>query len=101
MTILVQSSSITLSTLTPLCGLGIVEIDRAYAINVGADIGTTFTSVIAALASRGKGFIYSIQVSLAHLFFNIFGILFYFAIPISRKLPIGARPGQIATGRPN
>ena len=38
-TILVQSSSITLSTLTPLVGIGIVEIDRAYAMNVGADIG--------------------------------------------------------------
>ena len=63
-TILVQSSSITLSTLTPLCGIGVVEIDRAYSMNVGADIGTTFTSLIAALASTGSGFINSLQVSL-------------------------------------
>ena len=63
-TILVQSSSITLSTLTPLCGIGVVEIDRAYSMNVGADIGTTFTSLIAALASTGTGFINSLQVSL-------------------------------------
>ena len=39
LTVAVQSSSITLSTLTPLCGLGIVELERAYSMNVGADIG--------------------------------------------------------------
>ena len=63
-TILVQSSSITLSTLTPLCGIGVVDIGRAYSMNVGADIGTTATSLIAALASSGAGFVNSLQVSL-------------------------------------
>jgi len=89
LTVAVQSSSITLSTLTPLCGLGIVELERAYSMNVGADIGTTATSLIAALASTGSGFINSIQVSLAHLFFNLFGILLFFAVPVTRKLPVG------------
>ena len=50
---------------------------------------TTATSLIAALASTGSGFINSIQVSLAHLFFNLFGILLFFAVPITRKLPVG------------
>ena len=71
-TILVQSSSITLSTLTPLCGIGVVDISRAYSMNVGADIGTTATSLIAALASSGSGFINSLQVSLGKLFQKIY-----------------------------
>jgi len=41
------------------------------------------------LASTGSGFINSIQVSLAHLFFNLFGILLFFAVPVTRKLPVG------------
>ena len=50
---------------------------------------TTATSLIAALASTGSGFINSIQVSLAHLFFNLFGILLFFAVPVTRRLPVG------------
>ena len=57
--------------------------------NLSTCFRTTATSLIAALASTGSGFINSIQVSLAHLFFNVFGIVLFFAIPVTRKLPIG------------
>ena len=55
MTIAVQSSSIILAILTPICGLGIVSLERAYPIVVGCDIGTTFTGLLAAFANPGTG----------------------------------------------
>ena len=36
-----------------------------------------------------KGFRASMQVSMCHLFFNIFGACLWFVIPIMRKVPIG------------
>ena len=55
MTIAVQSSSIVLAILTPICGLGIVSLERAYPIVIGCDIGTTFTGLLAAFANPGEG----------------------------------------------
>lgn len=39
LTISVQSSSIILAILTPLCGLGMISLERAYPVTVGCDIG--------------------------------------------------------------
>ena len=41
MTILVQSSSIFTSTLTPLIGVGAITIERAYPLTLGSNVGTT------------------------------------------------------------
>jgi len=89
LTISVQSSSIILAILTPLCGLGMISLERAYPVTVGCDIGTTFTGLIAAFASPGAGFQRSMQVSLSHLFFNVIGACLWFVVPIMRQIPIG------------
>ncbi len=90
MTILVQSSSITTSTLTPLVGLGVITIERVYPITLGANIGTTVTGILAALSSDGTKLANALQVGLAHLFFNISGIIIWYSIPFMRKIPISA-----------
>lgn len=51
MTILVQSSSVFTSALTPLVGIGVLSIERMYPLTLGANVGTTFTSLLAALAA--------------------------------------------------
>lgn len=43
MTILVQSSSVFTSALTPLVGIGCLKIERMYPLTLGSNIGTTFT----------------------------------------------------------
>ena len=43
MTILVQSSSVFTSALTPLAGLGVISIERIYPLTLGSNIGTTTT----------------------------------------------------------
>ena len=51
---LVQSSSIFTSALTPLIGVGVVSLERAFPLTLGANIGTTATGILAALASSSN-----------------------------------------------
>lgn len=86
-TMLVQSSSITTSTLTPLVGMGVLRLEQMYPLTLGANIGTTMTGILAALVTEGTE---PLQVALAHLFFNITGILIFYPIPFMRKIPLYA-----------
>jgi len=86
-TIVVQSSSVTTSALTPLCGLGVIPLDKMLPLTLGANIGTTCTALIAALASmKFEG----LQIALCHLCFNLIGILIWYPIPAMRQIPLGA-----------
>ncbi|XP_068670863.1 sodium-dependent phosphate transport protein 2B-like [Montipora foliosa] len=87
LTMLVQSSSIFTSALTPLIGVGVVSLERALPLTLGANIGTTATGILAALASTsnlGK----ALQIAFCHLFFNISGIIVWYPIPYMRRVPI-------------
>ena len=88
LTILVQSSSIFTSALTPLVGVGVLHIKRMYPLTLGANIGTTVTAILAALAADADKLDITLQVALSHLFFNIAGILIWYPIPFMRKVPI-------------
>jgi len=84
-TILVQSSSITTSVLTPFVGIGALNLEQMFPLTLGANIGTTFTGLLSALVSDSVN---SLQVALCHLFFNISGILIWYPIPFMRNIPI-------------
>uniref|UniRef100_A0AAR2M2E8 Sodium-dependent phosphate transport protein 2A n=1 Tax=Pygocentrus nattereri TaxID=42514 RepID=A0AAR2M2E8_PYGNA len=87
MTFLVQSSSVFTSAMTPLIGLGVITLERAYPLTLGSNIGTTTTAILAALASPGDKLPAACQIALCHFFFNAFGILLWYPLPFSR-LPI-------------
>lgn len=88
-TIVVQSSSVVTSALTPLCGIGVLPLFKMLPLTLGANIGTTCTALIASLVSLKMG---AVQIALVHLLFNITGILVWFPIPPMRRVPIaGAR----------
>ncbi|NXF06405.1 NPT2A protein, partial [Smithornis capensis] len=87
MTFVVQSSSVFTSAITPLIGLGVISIERAYPLTLGSNIGTTTTAILAALASPGDKLASSFQIALCHFFFNISGILLWYPLPFTR-LPI-------------
>ncbi|XP_044220633.1 sodium-dependent phosphate transport protein 2A-like [Thunnus albacares] len=86
-TFVVQSSSIFTSAMTPLVGIGVISLERAYPLTLGSNIGTTATALLAALASPGNKLAAAIQIALCHLFFNVFGILLWYPLPFTR-LPI-------------
>ncbi|XP_074525161.1 solute carrier family 34 member 2b [Halichoeres trimaculatus] len=87
MTFIVQSSSVFTSAITPLVGIGVISLERAYPLTLGSNIGTTTTAILAAMASPGETLADSLQIALCHFFFNIFGILLWYPIPFTR-LPI-------------
>ncbi|KAK3752145.1 hypothetical protein QZH41_018504, partial [Actinostola sp. cb2023] len=88
MTVLMQSSSIFTSVLTPLTGLDVVSIERAFPLTLGANIGTTTTGILAAIASDGHSFHKALQIALCHLLFNVSGIILWYPIPAMRRVPI-------------
>lgn len=84
LTALVQSSSVTTSLLVPLAAAGILRLDQVFSVTLGANIGTTVTAILAALATGPAG----LTIALAHLLFNVTGTLIFFPIPAIRKVPI-------------
>ncbi len=84
-TIAVQSSSITTSILIPLAGAGVLTLRNAYPVTLGANVGTTITALLAALATASAD---SLTVALAHTTFNVLGITLLYVIPVARDLPI-------------
>merc|ERR1711971_1156181 len=92
-TICVQSSSVFTSTLTPMVGIGLVEVENVYPLFLGSNIGTTFTAMLAALAQPSKD---TIQGALVHLFYNLIGILIFYPIPFLRfPIPLCKKLGKI------
>uniref|UniRef100_A0A673JYT4 Sodium-dependent phosphate transport protein 2A n=1 Tax=Sinocyclocheilus rhinocerous TaxID=307959 RepID=A0A673JYT4_9TELE len=51
MTFIIQSSSVFTLAMTPLIGIGLISLNRAYPLTLGSNIGTTTTAILAALAS--------------------------------------------------
>lgn len=84
-TVLVQSSSITTSVLTPLVGLDVITLESMYPLTLGANIGTTITAIMAALVQSNRD---SLQVALAHLMFNLTGITIWYPLPFMRAIPL-------------
>ena len=83
LTISVQSSSITTSTVIPLAGAGVLTLRQIYPFTLGANIGTTVTALLASMTLN----VTAMVASFAHLFFNIFGILLVYANPLLRDIP--------------
>ncbi|XP_077080344.1 sodium-dependent phosphate transport protein 2A [Siphateles boraxobius] len=87
MTFIIQSSSVFTSAMTPLIGIGVISLNRAYPLTLGSNIGTTTTAILAALASPKEKLPAACQIALCHFYFNIFGILLWYPVPMTR-LPI-------------
>jgi len=86
LTIMVQSSSITTSTIVPLAGAGIVSLRQIYPFTLGANIGTTVTALLAALTLN----VTALVAAFAHLFFNLAGILVIYLNPLLSNIPLRA-----------
>ena len=89
-TVMVQSSSITTSLLVPLAGAGILTLYQAFPITIGANIGTTVTAFLAALAATGPNAQAAVTIALVHLFFNVSATLLIYPVPAIREIPLRA-----------
>jgi len=82
MTVMVQSSSITTSLIVPIAASGILTLPQILPYTLGANIGTTVTAILAALAT---GQIAAITTAFAHLMFNVMGTIIIWPV---RFIPI-------------
>ena len=85
---MLQLKSIFLEIVFFFLGMGVVSVDRIYPLTLGSNIGTTFTSILAAMASSSDKLAFALQISFCHLFFNISGILLFYPVPYLRRIPI-------------
>ncbi len=76
LTILLQSSSATMALTIVMCNYGWIGFEHGAAIVLGENIGTTITANLAALV----GNVYAKRTALAHLVFNIVGIIWMLLI---------------------
>ena len=84
-TIAVQSSSITTSLLVPMCAAGVMTLVNAFPIMLGANIGTTITAVLAALAQDSEA---ALTIALVHVLFNLGGVVAFLPFKPVRQIPI-------------
>lgn len=71
LTIIVQSSSATLAITLIMCSKGWIPFEMAAAMVLGENIGTTIAANLAAISAN----VSARRAALAHLMFNIFGVL--------------------------
>jgi len=84
LTIMVQSSSITTSTIVPLAGAGVLTLRQVYPFTLGANIGTTVTALLASLTLN----VTAMVAAFTHLLFNLYSILIIYLNPLFRNIPI-------------
>lgn len=99
LTFTVQSSSIPTALAIPLTAAGILKLRQLYPFSLGANLGTTLTAMLAALATASP---IAVTVAFSHLLFNALGILLVWPIPAVRQIPlrIAERMGEWAFHRP-
>lgn len=91
-TCVVQSSAAVMAITILLCSTGVLPIYLGIALVMGENIGTTATANFAALGSNRE----ARRTALAHLLFNVFGVvwvlcIFYFFVDIVCSL-VGYNP---------
>jgi sodium-dependent phosphate cotransporter len=89
LTVAAQSSSITTSVMVPLAGAGLITLRQTMPLVLGANLGTTVTALIAAIAVSGDAALAARQIAIVHLLFNLTGITLLYGIPRAVELPIG------------
>src|SRR5215472_4583841 len=77
-TAIVQSSAATLGIVIALGSEGLMPLEAAIPLILGANVGTTGTALLAAIGKSAE----AARVSIVHLLFNVIGVLlFVFIIP--------------------
>ncbi|KAE9552278.1 hypothetical protein FO519_004524 [Halicephalobus sp. NKZ332] len=85
--VVVQSSNVLTTILTPMVGKGIVTFSRYNLLCAGAAVGNTFVGIVAALSSAPGRHQEAIQMALCQAIFNILGIILFYPLPFVKRVP--------------
>ncbi|QHT71882.1 Na/Pi cotransporter family protein [Rhodocytophaga rosea] len=80
----IHSSSVTTSLIVPLVAADKLSVKKAFPFIMGANIGTTITAMIAAISKSEA----ALSIALAHVLFNVIGVLIFYPIPAIRNIPV-------------
>jgi solute carrier family 34 (sodium-dependent phosphate cotransporter) len=80
----IHSSSVTTSLIVPLVAADKLSVKKAFPFIMGANIGTTITALIAAISKSEA----ALSIALAHVLFNVIGVLIFYPIPAVRNIPV-------------
>jgi len=72
-TALVQSSSATTGILIVMAGQGLIGLEAAVALALGANIGTSVTALLASIGAPRE----AVRAALVHTLFNVVGVLIW------------------------
>lgn len=92
-TAIVQTSAVTTGIVVLLVGGGFIGLEQGIPLIMGANIGTTVTSLIAA---RGMD-TYAKRTAVSHVLFNVLGVLMFlpFITPFATAITsLGGQPAQ-------
>jgi sodium-dependent phosphate cotransporter len=82
---------VTTSLAVPLVGAGVLKVRQVYPYTLGANIGTTLTCLLAALAnSQSEHGAMGVATALAHLSFNLAGVAVFWPL---QQVPISLAHG--------
>jgi sodium-dependent phosphate cotransporter len=70
-------------------GAGVLSLRNAFPVTLGANVGTTVTALLASIAADSPD---ALVIAMAHLTFNLLGIIIFYPWPPLRRIPI-----QLAT----
>jgi sodium-dependent phosphate cotransporter len=80
----IHSSSTATSLIVPLVAADKLSIKKAFPFVMGANVGTTITALIASISKSEA----ALSIALAHVLFNVIGVLIFFPIPAIRHIPV-------------
>jgi phosphate:Na+ symporter len=90
-TAVVQSSSATTGILIVMASQGLIQLEPAIAIALGANIGTCITAGLAAIGKPRD----AVRAAAVHIFFNVAGVLIWIGfIPQLAELAVLISPAQ-------
>lgn len=98
-TMVIQASSVTVSSLLPFASTRSLRLREILTITLGANVGTTLTALLTALAVPGPFGHVAIQAALVHVIFNLFSALLVLIVPPLRDLllRLSEFSGRLAT----
>ncbi len=80
----IRSSTVTTSLVVPLVAKKVVRLRKAIPFIIGANIGTTMSAMLAAMVNSNT----AISIALAHVLFNLLGMVLFFLTPGLSEVPI-------------
>ncbi len=80
----VQSSSVTASLTVPFVASKRATLEKVFPFLMGANVGTTFTALIAALSQSEI----ALAIAFCHLLFNLIGVFLFFPLKFFRNIPV-------------